>query len=206
MNNLELYDKVRAVPEEAQKTIGAGRLKGFTDINPMWRIKTLTEQFGVSGIGWKTEIVSKEAHNASGGEIVVAVDINLYIKVNGEWSDAIPGTGGSLLVANETKGLHTSDECFKMAYTDAISVACKALGFGADVYWNKDSTKYNKFIPSELDMITKDEVQKLFMTKFKADNVGVYTKLNMTKEQVSNIFKEAKDNDLLDLKIMLGEL
>ena len=31
----------------------------------------------------------------------------------------------------------------KMALTDAISVACKSLGIGADVYWNKDNTKYN---------------------------------------------------------------
>ncbi|HCC35130.1 MAG TPA: hypothetical protein DEQ02_05645 [Ruminococcaceae bacterium] len=36
-----------------------------------------------------------------------------------------------------------SDECFKMALTDAISVSCKALGFGADVYWDKDRTKYS---------------------------------------------------------------
>ena len=31
-----------------------------------------------------------------------------------------------------------------MALTDAISVACKALGMGADVYWEKDNTKYNQ--------------------------------------------------------------
>ena len=30
-----------------------------------------------------------------------------------------------------------------MALTDAISVACKALGFGANVYWDKDRTKYD---------------------------------------------------------------
>ena len=45
MNNLELYDKFRQVPETAKKNIGGGRLKGMTDINPMWRIKTLTEEF-----------------------------------------------------------------------------------------------------------------------------------------------------------------
>ena len=49
-----------------------------------------------------------------------------------------------MFVAKESKGLHTSDECFKMAMTDAISVACKALGIGADVYWEKDKTKYTK--------------------------------------------------------------
>ena len=37
--NLELYDRIRDVPENATKPIAAGRLKGKTDINPMWRIK-----------------------------------------------------------------------------------------------------------------------------------------------------------------------
>lgn len=32
-----------------------------------------------------------------------------------------------------------------MAYTDALSVACKALGIGADIYWSKDKTKYTNF-------------------------------------------------------------
>ena len=31
MNNLEIYDKVRSVPKEAQKTIEAGNIKGFTE-------------------------------------------------------------------------------------------------------------------------------------------------------------------------------
>ena len=43
MNNLDIYEKVRSVPQNAQKEIKAGRLKGMTDINPMWRIQKLTE-------------------------------------------------------------------------------------------------------------------------------------------------------------------
>lgn len=142
--NLELYNKVRAVPEEAKKTIGKGRLKGFTDINPMWRIKVLTEQFGPCGIGWKYEIACREFHEGANGVCAVFTDINLYVKYNGEWSEAIPGTGGATFVAKEANGLHTSDECVKMATTDALSVACKALGIGADVYWEKDSNKYDQ--------------------------------------------------------------
>ena len=34
MGNLDLWNKVKAVPPEAQKTIGGGRLRGMTDINP----------------------------------------------------------------------------------------------------------------------------------------------------------------------------
>jgi hypothetical protein len=49
-----------------------------------------------------------------------------------------------MFVASEKSGLYTSDECFKMALTDALSVACKALGIGADVYWDRDPNKYDK--------------------------------------------------------------
>ena len=144
MENLEIYERVRQVPTSAQREIQAGRLKGKTDINPMWRIKALTEQFGPCGIGWKYTITDKRLENGANNEVSAFVDIDLYIKVDGEWSDAIPGTGGSAFVASERNGLYTSDECYKMALTDAISVACKALGFGADVYWAKDATKYTQ--------------------------------------------------------------
>lgn len=145
MENLRIYEQVRSVPAEAKKNIGGGRLKGMTDINPMWRIKKLTEVFGVCGIGWKYEIVNKWVETAMAkDEITANVEIKLYIRdEDGEWSDPIPGIGGSMLVASETKGLYVNDECYKMALTDAISVACKALGMGADVYWEKDTTKYN---------------------------------------------------------------
>lgn len=142
--NLNIYSQVRSVPKEALKEIQAGRLRGKSDINPMWRIKTLTEQFGPCGMGWKYIITDKRLEQGGNGEIAAFVDIDLFIKVDGEWSEAIPGTGGSMFVANESKGPYVSDECFKMALTDAISVACKALGFGADVYWDKDATKYNQ--------------------------------------------------------------
>ncbi|RGZ41133.1 hypothetical protein DW989_04520 [Bacteroides stercoris] len=143
-NNLDLYNRVRKVPQEAIKSIAAGRLKGMSDINPMWRIKRLTEEFGVCGFGWKYEIIRMWNENGGNGVISSFVHINLFVKMNGEWSEAIQGIGGSSFVTNEKNGLYTSDECFKMALTDAISVACKALGMGADVYWDKDSTKYSQ--------------------------------------------------------------
>lgn len=144
MNNLELYDKFRKVPDTAKKNIGGGRLKGMTDINPMWRIKTLTEEFGICGFGWYYEITDKWIETSMAkDEITANVKINLYVKRDNEWSKPIVGIGGSMLVANEKNGLYVNDECYKMALTDAISVACKSLGIGADVYWNKDNTKYN---------------------------------------------------------------
>ena len=144
MDNMTIYNAVRSVPDSAKRRIEAGRLKGKTDINPMWRIKALTEQFGPCGYGWKYVITDKRLEQGANGEVAAFLDIDLFVKADGVWSDAIPGTGGSAFVAKEKNGLYTSDECFKMALTDAISVACKALGFGADVYWDADRSKYDK--------------------------------------------------------------
>lgn len=144
MGNMDIYDIVRQPPKEAIKEIQAGRLKGKSDINPMWRIKMLTELFGFCGVGWKYVITKQWTETGANGEISAFCNIDLFIKVDDKWSEAIPGTGGSSYVANERSGAYTSDECYKMALTDAISVACKALGFAADVYWNADTTKYDK--------------------------------------------------------------
>jgi hypothetical protein len=141
MNNMDIYDQVRQCPQDALKPIQAGRLKGKSDINPMWRIKMLTQLFGPVGIGWYYTI-DKQWLEPCGDEIAAFVNISLYVKVNNEWSKPIQGTGGSMFAAKEKNGVYVSDEGYKMALTDAISVACKALGFAADVYWNTDSTKY----------------------------------------------------------------
>ena len=150
-NNLSIYESVRNVPKEAKKEIEAGRLKGKNDINPMWRIKKLTEVFGPAGFGWYTEIVRTWTEASESGEMAVFVDIHLFVKKDGEWSKPIYGNGGNRLIANEKKYEngqqvyipYLDDDAYKKAYTDAISVAAKALGVGADVYFEKDVTKYD---------------------------------------------------------------
>ena len=149
--NLSIYERVRSVPKEAKKEIEAGRLKGKNDINPMWRIKKLTEVFGPAGFGCYTEIVRTWTEASESGEMAVFVDIHLFVKKDGEWSKPIYGNGGNRLVANEKKYENgqqvyvpfLDDDAYKKAYTDAISVAAKALGIGADVYFEKDVTKYD---------------------------------------------------------------
>jgi hypothetical protein len=134
MGNLDYYNKLKVVPQEALRQIQSGRLRGKHDINPMWRIKAMTEQFGVCGIGWKY-VITKQWTETFGSEVKAYCNIDLFIKVNGEWSDAIQGTGGSSEVSMESKGAYVSDECYKMALTDSLSVAMKALGVAADVYF-----------------------------------------------------------------------
>lgn len=112
-------------------------MKGMTDINPMWRIQKLTEMFGPAGIGWYVDIVRQEVVDGAAGDKMAFMDIHLYVRENGEgeWSKPIYGTGGSSLIAKESSGLRSDDDAWKKTYTDALSVACKALGIGADVYW-----------------------------------------------------------------------
>lgn len=162
MSNLEIYNKVRKVPDEAKKKITGGRLNGMTDINPMWRIKSLTELFGVCGFGWKYEITDKRLEKGCNDEISCFVQISLFIKINDVWSDAIVGIGGASFVAKEKNGMYQSDECFKMALTDAISIACKAIGMGADVYFEKDRTKYDQqIIEAEKAKKVEDAVKEM---------------------------------------------
>lgn len=193
MENLELYEKVRAVPETAQKKIKGGRLNGMTDISPMWRIKTLTEQFGICGIGWRTEIVKEWLDNGANGEITANVQINLYVRVNGEWSNAICGVGGSKLVSKETSGMYTDDECYKKAYTDAISVACKALGFGADIYWEKDRTKYEPVQPVKKP--TDKQIDTLVDLGGNLEIIATYLKTtvdDLTYDDVQSVIERKK--------------
>ena len=142
-DNMKFYNMSRAVPENAKKIIGAGKIKGFTDINPMWRIQMLTEMFGPCGFGWYIDNVKFWLEEGKDGRVAAFCELCLYIKVGNEWSLPIKGIGGSMFVNNFKGQPETSDEAYKMAYTDAISVACKALGIGADVYWEAGRTKYS---------------------------------------------------------------
>jgi len=143
MENLEIYNAFKQPPKEALRAIQGGRLAGKTDINPQWRYKAMTEQFGVCGVGWKYEIVRVFSEPASEGQVFAFAEVKLFIKQGEAWSDPIPGYGGSMLVEKEKAGLHTSDEGYKMAITDALSTAMKMLGVAADIYaglW--DGAKY----------------------------------------------------------------
>ena len=145
MENLKFYEAGAEVPANAKKTITGGDLNGKTDINPMWRIKKLTEMFGPVGLGWKPTIKRLWLEERLGDEVIANAEITLQVKYNGidgEWSDPIPGVGGNKALKKDKRGEVCNDEAYKMALTDAISVACKLIGIGANVYWEKDATKY----------------------------------------------------------------
>ena len=145
MDNLSIWNKLRTPPPSALKTIRGGRLNNMTDISPQWRYQAMTEQFGPCGIGWKFVIIKQWIEQGTEGQVFAFANILLYYKHEGEWSEGVHGTGGSMLVVNQQSGPHNNDEAFKMAVTDAVSTAMKIIGVAADIYMGLwDGSKYKE--------------------------------------------------------------
>lgn len=170
-DNLYIWNKVKQPPTTALKPITGGRLKGKSDINPQWRYQSMTECFGICGVGWKYEIVRLWTEPASDGQVFAFAQINLFTQLNvvdslghrgQDWSEPIPSTGGAMLVEKEREGLHANDEAFKMAITDALGTAMKMLGVAADIYLgNFDGTKYRNAAVIPEPLITEAQVETL---------------------------------------------
>lgn len=192
MSNLKIYNSLKTPPQQALKTIGAGRLKGMTDIKPQWRILAMTEQFGTCGIGWYYDDVQFDYQKCDNGEIVCNCRLKLYIKVDEEWSKPIFGTGGSKFVAQESKGLYVSDEAEKMAMTDALSVAMKAIGVAGDIYLGYSDSKY--VAKKEIDLKPYEEALSLIT---RIEELEAYWKDNesefKTNLAIVKLFKEKKE-------------
>ena len=155
--NVRFYHQFMTTPKDAQRSFNNGRFSG-TDINPMWRIKVLTEVFGPSGFGWWTQNVKYEFMEADvtpppqkpgdpvtpQKETSVFCELELIVKdpETGEVSQPIYGVGGNTYIQWGKYGPRASDEAKKMAYTDALSIACKSLGIGHDIWYSNDRTKY----------------------------------------------------------------
>ncbi|MFW6333384.1 MAG: hypothetical protein ACOC23_08805 [Thermodesulfobacteriota bacterium] len=141
--NVKIWNQLRTPPGWALRKKTDGRLKGKSDISPLWRMQALTEVFGPCGFGWRYEIVRIWSEPGHTDVIFAHAHINLFVKIGEEWSAPIPGIGGNQLVKQENRGPYANDEGYKMAITDALSVAMKALGVAADIYAGAaDSMKY----------------------------------------------------------------
>lgn len=181
MSNMSIWEQLRQPPKSALKEIKAGRLSGKTDINPQWRMQAMTEVFGPCGIGWKYTIDRLWTEPGAEGQVCAFALVSVYTLdadrmdyngIMGVWSQPIQGIGGSMLIAKEKSGLYTSDEAYKMAVTDALSVALKALGVAADVYLgNYDGSKYRTPAPAESphSAIKEDGEQKQDLPSAVAD-------------------------------------
>ena len=183
---MEKWNAVKTPPASALKKIVGGRLKGMTDIKPQWRYQVMTETYGLCGIGWKYELVDRWLEDGSEGQKVAFAEINLFVKIDGEWSDAIPGTGGSMLVAKESSGLHTNDECYKMAMTDALSVTMAKIGVASDIYMGLwDGSKYRDKPPEKREDVPQapeDDIPDFITPSQLAIVDGYLLKLDITRK------------------------
>lgn len=144
MSNMQYYEALQSVPDDAKSKIKGGRLSGMTDINPQWRYQRMTEVFGACGTGWHYTIdkLWTEPSDAT-GEILAFALVSVYIVGDAGESAPITGVGGSKLVMQENAGPRANDEAYKMAVTDALGTAMKMLGLAADVYRGYSDSKYN---------------------------------------------------------------
>ena len=182
MSNMEIWDRLKQPPKAALKAIVAGRLKGKTDINPQWRLQAMTEQFGPCGKGWSYRIEALWTEPGIDGQVFAFAQVSVRV---GD-SEPIPGIGGSMLIAKESGGLHHNDEAFKMATTDALSVALKALGVAADIYlglWDGSKYKDAPALPKP-DTVAADTLKKL-----EAENPGEEEFLRKHADSIKAAYK-----------------
>ena len=200
VDNMRFYNQVRNTPETAQKTFNNGRFTG-TDINPMWRISKLTEIFGPAGIGWWTEdeVFSLVPCDAT-GEIAIFCTLHLIVvdPETKEKSQPIFGAGGNKFLVSQKSGKYCNDEAYKMAYTDALSIACKALGFSHDIYYSKDRTKYTMNEDEQGD--ENEEIRTLIGRIQKG--IATVTK-GMEREQRDNFINPVITKHIGDLNFMV---
>ena len=75
-DNLALYNRYAQPPQDALKAFNNGKFSG-TDINPMWRIKALTEEFGPCGLGWYPEVKRMWREDTPDGAATVYCEVLL---------------------------------------------------------------------------------------------------------------------------------
>lgn len=202
MEAIDIYKNCETPPDWALKGIAAGRLKGMTDINPQWRVKMLVDNFGLCGIGWKY-VIKKLWFEDCQTERLVFAEIELFIKDNNMWSDSIPGIGGSKMMTQEKESIHNSDECYKMAVTDALSVACKMLGIGAAVY---SGSKYIPVLTQEKEESDKASKEAKKNNQIQYDLENFLREVSSVIDRPSSIalyskFKHLLGNETFDSKV-----
>jgi hypothetical protein len=212
MGNMELWELVEKPPETALRPITGGRLKGKTDINPQWRYKKLTEIFGQCGTGWRYTIdkvwTEKTVHT---DEIMCFAIVSLYVfdKELKVWSHAVVGIGGNSIHTKESTGMHANDEGYKMAVTDALSVACKMLGFGSAIYEGRlDGSKYPTEKPqSAVDIAPlKKQLEPYFTTPEQKAWLQKETNPAKLQEAINRATKKSVESTLeMATRIFEGE-
>lgn len=195
----EIWEALARPPASRLKQITGGRLSGMTDVNPQWRLEVMTDEFGPVGDGWKYAIEKLWTEDGTEGQKIAFAMVNVFWRRSGqEWSAPIPGIGGSMMIVKEKSGLHTNDEAYKMAVTDALSVAFKSLGVAADIYaglW--DGSKYKDQPKQSSKSVAEDELSKL-----PANRKKVVADLSV---EIIDTFRDTGEEEAFDLYVQAKE-
>ena len=136
--NVSLWNELVTTPPEYLKDFK--RAGGFAgkSIDPVYRVRRLTEMFGPVGKGWGV-VQEDQWSEAGSGAFVV------YVRGHVWWRD----TDGTVYQTNSHTGGTVADrapdEVYKMAETDALGKCALDLGLAADVYMGEhDGDKYQR--------------------------------------------------------------
>ena len=132
-NNMNLWNSVCTTPAEYLKQFT--RSGGFSgkSIDPVYRIRKLTEMFGPVGKGWRFVVSKRWSENNC-----VYVSGHIWYKIGDEQCETCEHTGG-------TEIGRTPDEAYKMSETDALGKCALDIGIAADVYLGQhDGDKYQR--------------------------------------------------------------
>ena len=201
-NNLKIWNDIKRPPSSVLKKIDFGYLKGKSDINPQWRLMAMTQAFGVVGHGWTYRIVRTWSETGGDGQVMAFSEVAVKTKLNGEWGEEFFGTGGSTIVELSKGNLKSNDEGYKMATTDALSVAFKAVGVAADIYLGCfDGSKYVKDVDeafTDTEELLKEAREKMESAKTIEElqtfarlylNTAVFNDVKRIGVELSNKFK-----------------
>lgn len=140
LDSLSLWESIEKTDPEATKDFQrTGGFKG-TAIDPMYRMKRLTEQLGPCGHGWGFTV---EDDNIVGTkEPVHVVRIRFWYEWGGQRGE-FDSYGCTPVLMKRRDGMIPDEEFAKKSLTDAICTAMARLGMCADVYTGKfDGDKY----------------------------------------------------------------
>lgn len=155
MTNTKIWDSLaKTNPEHTKGFKRAGGFQG-TAVKPIYCDQRMTEQFGPCGLGWGIEKPEFTIVPA-GNEILVYCTVSIW---HSNKDCVVYGVGGDKVMSAGSNGARTSDEAFKMAFTDAIGNAMKHLGMSADIHMGRfDDQKYVRELKEEF--ADKDEKPK----------------------------------------------
>lgn len=197
--NLKIWKALSKTDQSYAKPFNRGGFKG-TAVNPTWQLQRLTEQFGPVGFGWYYEVTDTQVFPSGQGHHLVYLGLNLYVKMDGEWSKPIHGRGGDFIVNVFEKGPKADDEAFKKAETDALGNAMKKLGMSADVYLGQfDDNKLTRAAdpledkPKDINPATKTATSKEAMTRMLA-SIDKQTTPEKVDAEYDRALKWAKEN------------